>query len=141
MSFYILWYAFVVAVAVAFSSRTLFFILCFIFGVFVEIPSEQNVFIATQLGFSLAKFISTSLGLYWEWTLSCSKIFCILLCSVSLCCSMLLSLLRYIFYREGFWFIFQILWIIKGICYLSTLWSFFWETVLLLLSWYYYWSW
>ena len=38
----------------------MYFILYFVLRDFVPVPSEQNVFAAPQLGFSLAKFIVSS---------------------------------------------------------------------------------
>ena len=38
----------------------MYFILYFVLRDFVPVPSEQNVFSAPQLGFSLAKFIVSS---------------------------------------------------------------------------------
>ena len=48
---------------------------------FSPVPSEQNVFVATHLGF-LFKIIGSSSELFWKWTPSCYKTFYLLFCSV-----------------------------------------------------------
>ena len=48
---------------------------------FSPVPSEQNVFVAIHLGF-LFKIIGSSSELFWKWTPSCYKTFCLLFYSV-----------------------------------------------------------
>ena len=56
------------------------FFIWFILRNSMEVPSEQNVFVAPQLGFSLVKIIGGSLELCLQQTPPCSKTFCFRFC-------------------------------------------------------------